>query len=315
MPAGTVAARARSHHVQNGRSDARGVDATRAASAPHRDGTTARRHDDPTGSAAVQASNATVPATSRASAHARPTRAPSACRGAGGIAAGDPYRHSYRHSADLTVLFRDRPWLSVSNLIGCGTTVETYADGHARIPPLSRGSSGRRFKSCQPDNEKWALSCDNRANLLTGSMRRRQPVGPAGGWPLTQWTRAGEHWADRPHVMHAMRACTRCAALAKAGVQVPKLTTGQVGWWHASPISVVRGSGNRILRLSLCGGLCPAPFGDRLARFASRRRTTFWVVLGMAEGFSSRRAPYAPMLLPQDSQYSAAPGWRAGRSR
>jgi hypothetical protein len=78
------------------------------------------------------------------------------------------------------------------------------------------------------------------------------------------------------------------------------------------------------------GGIGPAPFDNRSARFAKPLANDFpglrqrscrplgWdersfarcliAVLPMAEAFSSRRALYAPMLLPQDSRYSAAPG-------
>lgn len=43
-----------------------------------------------------------------------------------------------------------------------------------------------------------------------------------------------------------------------------------------------------ILRLSARGGLGPAPFGDRSARFAKPLANDFRVVLSMAEAFSSR---------------------------
>ena len=60
--------------------------------------------------------------------------------------------------------------------------------------------------------------------------------------------------------------------------------------------------------LSACGGTGPAPFGDRSTRFAKAAGERLPVVLRMAEAFSSRRAPYAPMLLLQESRDFAADG-------
>jgi hypothetical protein len=37
----------------------------------------------------------------------------------------------------------------------------TVSDPRKCVTATYWGSSGRRFKSCQPDQEKWALSCDN----------------------------------------------------------------------------------------------------------------------------------------------------------
>src|SRR5882724_268640 len=59
---------------------------------------------------------------------------------------------------------------------------------------------------------------------------RRRPIGGTSRVPAAHsMDSCGVHWADRPHVMHALRASTRCAALAEAGILVPKLTAGQVG--------------------------------------------------------------------------------------
>lgn len=66
---------------------------------------------------------------------------------------------------------------------------------------------------------------------------------------------------DRPDVLHAMRACTRCAALAEAGVSVPKLTSGQVGVVARKSYQRLARVRETILRLSVRGGLGPAPFG------------------------------------------------------
>ena len=91
------------------------------------------------------------------------------------------------------------------------------------------------------------------------------------------------HWADRPHVMHAMRARTRCAALAEAGVLVPKLTAGQVGWWHAFLSASCAGQGTHLAGCQRAAALARR----RPARFAPLAND-FRVVPSMAEAFSSR---------------------------
>ena len=60
------------------------------------------------------------------------------------------------------------------------------------------------------------------------------------------------------------------------------------------------GTREPIFTLSACGRLGAVPFGYRSARFAKPLANDVRVVLGMAEAFSSHRAHYAPMLLPQD---------------
>ena len=67
-------------------------------------------------------------------------------------------------------------------------------------------------------------------------------MGPAGCRRRTRWTRAGVHWADRPHVMHAMRACTRYPA--QPGALSLCRSCPLVKWGR--PISVARGSGTHL---------------------------------------------------------------------
>jgi hypothetical protein len=78
----------------------------------------------------------------------------------------------------------------------------------------------------RPFHEKSGLICSMVDEATTNRWDQ-----PGVGNALNGLVR-GEHWADRPHVMRAIRACTRCGALAEDGVLVPKLTAGQVGW-HA----------------------------------------------------------------------------------
>ena len=113
--------------------------------------------------------------------------------------------------------------------------------------------------------------------------------------------------------------CTLCAPVHVIRLSPEALSCAEVVCWSSlvgarKSISVLCGRGTH-RELSAFGGLGLAPFGDRSARFAKLLANDFWVVLSMAKAFSSRRAPYVPMLLPRDSRYSAAPGWRAGRSR
>lgn len=55
-------------------------------------------------------------------------------------------------------------------------------------------------------------------------------------------------------------------------------------------------------------GTWPGAIRRPLGALREAPANDFWVVLSIAYAFSSRRAPYAPVLLRQGSRYSAVPG-------
>jgi hypothetical protein len=96
-----------------------------------------------------------------------------------------------------------------------------------------------------------------------------------------------------------MRASARLAAGPRrfSCAEVDRWSSGVVARKSYQRLARVR---EPILRLSARGGLGSAPLGIDAARFATPLANDVRILLDMAEPFSSRRAPYAPMLLPQD---------------
>src|SRR5271166_1304621 len=109
--------------------------------------------------------------------------------------------------------------------------VRTVRDSlrHRIIQSMSDwGSSGRRFKSCQPDTEKQALSCDNTDSQPQPSRDGSTALGTIRA-PAARSTDSVRRVSASSTARHARyaRPCTLCGSTERA-VLVPKLTAGQV---------------------------------------------------------------------------------------
>jgi len=149
--------------------------------------------------------------------------------------------------------------------------------------------------TCHNAGKSAQYASGTATNLGTRRVPAVRSTDSCGGFP-----------AVGPHVTHATRACARSAAGPRrfSCAEVDRWSSGVVARKSYQRLARVR---EPILRLSARGGL-----GSGAAR---HRRGALCDAVGerrpdppRVEAFSSHRAPYAPMLLPHGSRYSAAPG-------
>ena len=81
------------------------------------------------------------------------------------------------------------------------SNAHTGREQEQRASPISWGSSGRRFKSCQPDKEKPAPNCNGAGFLLSGVSRFR-----AVSMPSVPTVCQENHRVSRAGVIHGVAA-------------------------------------------------------------------------------------------------------------